>query len=172
MVGHGGSSAGSYLADPTSPIPSHCASIVATSTVRVKTVVNICWHTSRSSLQTANDSGRIYISHGQIVHWKAWAHIVDCNKDLQQLFITLSINFYYMFTIYLLYMFDLLSKISTKQGVFKWFVLFLCCLMTSCFSKDMQCHVWPYFFELVNHQIRHQGTHKVGCQLGDCIGLL
>ena len=30
MVGHGGSSAGSYLADPTSPIPSHCASIVAT----------------------------------------------------------------------------------------------------------------------------------------------
>ena len=24
MVGHGGSSAGSYLADPTSPIPSHC----------------------------------------------------------------------------------------------------------------------------------------------------
>ena len=36
MVGHGGSSAGSYLADPTSPIPSHCASTVATSTVRVK----------------------------------------------------------------------------------------------------------------------------------------
>ena len=36
MVGHEGSSAGSYLADPTSPIPSHCASIVATSTVRVK----------------------------------------------------------------------------------------------------------------------------------------
>ena len=35
MVRHGGSSAGSYLADPTSPIPSHCASIVATSTVRV-----------------------------------------------------------------------------------------------------------------------------------------
>ena len=36
MVGHWGSSAGSYLADPTSPIPSHCASIVVTSTVRVK----------------------------------------------------------------------------------------------------------------------------------------
>ena len=35
MVGHGGRSAGSYLADPTSPIPSHCASIVTTSTVRV-----------------------------------------------------------------------------------------------------------------------------------------
>ena len=36
MVGHGGSSAGSYLADPTSPIPSHCASIVVTSTLKVK----------------------------------------------------------------------------------------------------------------------------------------
>ena len=36
MVGHGGSSAGSYLADPTSSIPSYCASIVATSTLRVK----------------------------------------------------------------------------------------------------------------------------------------
>ena len=36
MVGHGGSSASSYLANPTSPIPSHCASIVATSTLRVK----------------------------------------------------------------------------------------------------------------------------------------
>ena len=35
MVGHGGSSAGSYLTDPTYPIPSHCASIVVTSTVRV-----------------------------------------------------------------------------------------------------------------------------------------
>ena len=39
MVGHGGSSAGLYLADPTSPIPSHCASIVTTSTLRV----NIMW---------------------------------------------------------------------------------------------------------------------------------
>ena len=36
MVGHGGSSAGSYLADPTSPIPFHCASIVVTSTLRAK----------------------------------------------------------------------------------------------------------------------------------------
>ena len=39
MVGHGGSSAGSYLADPTSPIPSHCASIVVTSTVRVTLII-------------------------------------------------------------------------------------------------------------------------------------
>ena len=40
MVGHGGSSAGLYLTDPTSPIPSHCASIVVTSTVRVKISFN------------------------------------------------------------------------------------------------------------------------------------
>ena len=37
MVGHGGSSASSYLTDPTSPIPSHCASIVVTSTLRINT---------------------------------------------------------------------------------------------------------------------------------------
>ena len=39
MVGHGGSSAGSYLADPTSPIPSDSALIVATSTLRVNIAV-------------------------------------------------------------------------------------------------------------------------------------
>ena len=42
MVGHGESSAGSYLPDPTSPIPSHCASIVATSTLRVKLNCKTC----------------------------------------------------------------------------------------------------------------------------------
>ena len=42
MVGHGGSSAGSYLADPTSPIHSHCASIVATSTLRVNLLQVLC----------------------------------------------------------------------------------------------------------------------------------
>ena len=40
MVGHGGSSAGSYLADPLSPIPSHCALIVMTSTLRVKSYLS------------------------------------------------------------------------------------------------------------------------------------
>ena len=42
MVGHGGSSAGSYLANPTSPIPSHCASIVVTRILRVKSDIIIC----------------------------------------------------------------------------------------------------------------------------------
>ena len=45
MVGHEESSAGSYLADPTSPIPSHCASVVATSTLRVK-LVEFLYHVS------------------------------------------------------------------------------------------------------------------------------
>ena len=35
MLGHGGSSAGSYLADPTSPIPSHCAVIIRFQSVAV-----------------------------------------------------------------------------------------------------------------------------------------
>ena len=51
MVGHGGSRAGSYLADPTSPIPSHCASIVTTSTLRV----NCCSdYTMLSSVSSYN----------------------------------------------------------------------------------------------------------------------
>ena len=41
MVGHGGSSTGSYLADPTSPIPSHCASIVTTSTLKVNYLLSV-----------------------------------------------------------------------------------------------------------------------------------
>ena len=41
MVGHGGSSTGSYLADPTSLIPSHFASIVVTKTLRVKWLFNM-----------------------------------------------------------------------------------------------------------------------------------
>ena len=35
MLGHGGSSAGSYLADPTSPIPSHCTVIILFQSVAV-----------------------------------------------------------------------------------------------------------------------------------------
>ena len=44
--------------------------------------------------------------------------------------------------------------------------------MTPGLSKDIQYHVWPYFCKLAIHQIRHQVTHKVGCQPGDSIWLL
>ena len=49
MIGQGGSSAGLYLADPTSPIPSHCASIVVTSTLRVNGFVTVSF-TSREGI--------------------------------------------------------------------------------------------------------------------------
>ena len=39
MLGHGGSSAGSYLADPTSPIPSHCAVIILFQSVALSNMV-------------------------------------------------------------------------------------------------------------------------------------
>ena len=45
MVGNGGGSAGSSLADPTSPLPSHCALIVVTSTLRVNLYFNITMST-------------------------------------------------------------------------------------------------------------------------------
>ena len=51
MVGHGGSSAGSYLTDPTSPIPSHCASIVMTSTLRVNCQSTLDWREGKNAVQ-------------------------------------------------------------------------------------------------------------------------
>ena len=41
MLGHGGSSAGSYLADPTSPIPSHCAVIILLQSVAVHQLLKL-----------------------------------------------------------------------------------------------------------------------------------
>ena len=51
--------------------------------------------------------------------------------------------------------------------------------MTCDLNKNIQCHVWPYFSNrLTNHQIRHQASHKVGCQawwlhmvLRGCVGM-
>ena len=42
MVGHGGSSAGSYLADPTSPIPSHCQKCPRASIITCVHTINLC----------------------------------------------------------------------------------------------------------------------------------
>ena len=74
MVGHGGSSAGSYLADPTSPIPSHCASIVVTSTLRVKL----------SAFNFRTDSWRFLVNH-QKKHrsWLIWYIHIHKPSDWQ-----------------------------------------------------------------------------------------
>ena len=52
MVRHGGSSVGSYLTDPTFPIPFYCASIVVTSTLRVNVHVTNGHDTSDSIMHT------------------------------------------------------------------------------------------------------------------------
>ena len=78
MVGHGGRSAGSYLADPTSPIPSHCASIVVTSTVRVKTV-------SQGYLLTHHKQHYILMSVDNLLVW------VKAHKTGTHVYCTLSI---------------------------------------------------------------------------------
>ena len=78
MVGHGGSSAGSYLADPASPIPSHCASIVATSTLRVKTLDNGSFkaasgHTIHATIRRGVRYGSYY---GNGIDVSAYVHSV------------------------------------------------------------------------------------------------
>ena len=72
MVGHGGSSAGSYLADPTSPIPSHCASIVVTSTLRVNDI----------PLGSYEYLMRLIVPHGALVLVHPWAlcHYASCTE--------------------------------------------------------------------------------------------
>ena len=60
----------------------------------------------------------------------------------------------------------LFHHMSMSYGLV-WFGL--CCLMTPGLSKDIRCHVWPYFFKTCKCQIRHQATHKMGCQPGVCI---
>ena len=76
MVEHGGSSAGSYLADPTSPIPSHCASIVATSTVRVNNIVFVSdrtWYTHRwEGRETLVFGVRSLVRSTATRFWKLW----------------------------------------------------------------------------------------------------
>ena len=43
----------------------------------------------------------------------------------------------------------------------------LCCLMAPGLSKEIHVMYDHNLSKLVNHQIRHQATHKVGCQCGD-----
>ena len=45
-----------------------------------------------------------------------------------------------------------------------------CCIIEPSLNKAIRCHVGPYiFFKVTIPQIRHQTTHKVGCQPGDCM---
>ena len=101
MVGHGRSCASSYLANPTSPIPSHCASIVVTSTVRVKftsksfcehsveyslrfmicsSIVLLVWQMNQPTISTS--LGKIiYKAHVKQEHWPTYRrvkHMADC----------------------------------------------------------------------------------------------
>ena len=83
MVGHGGSSAGSYLADPTSPIPSHCASIVATSTLRdigdMGIHINYCCCKVRCGIELAT---RLISDHVMLKHL---AHHCKAGMDEREL---------------------------------------------------------------------------------------
>ena len=60
-----------------------------------------------------------------------------------------------------------------KCGISRWWWeglrMGLCCLMTNCLI-DIRCHIYNHTFSKpANHQIRHQATHIVGVQPGDCI---
>ena len=69
MVGLGGSSAGSYLADPTSPIPSHYAVIILFKSVPASIVV--------TSTLGVNNIGSCQLTHRVI---PSSASLVNCLK--------------------------------------------------------------------------------------------
>ena len=54
-------------------------------------------------------------------------------------------------------------------GQSMWGSLGLGCSMTPGLSKDIRCHVWPYFLNLQITRSDIQTTHKVGCQPSACI---
>ena len=82
MVGHGGSSAGSYLADPTSPIPSHCASIVVTSTLRVNSSARAGQHLTCFSYDTLLTDIRWMVQRRAITpSYLQWTLPHLCRKD-------------------------------------------------------------------------------------------
>ena len=71
MDRHGGSSAGSYLTDPTSPIPSHCASIVTTSTLRVKCQKQTPAHGPVSAFTVPGCQRNFHLAPGRTSHRSA-----------------------------------------------------------------------------------------------------
>ena len=116
MVGHGESSAGSYLVDPTSPIPSHCASIVVTSTLRVnveKWASEICTYESHGRIlivYVAPDAMLMYFilwcNAGliSVSLWQCWSIIQGCvmvaisNNGGLQYRQRYTVDYYYMVT--------------------------------------------------------------------------
>ena len=76
MLGHGGSSAGSYLADPTSPIPSHCAVITLFQSVSVHQVFIVIAHPMNT------DRKCLYAAHMILIH-HVFAAFFPCILRLQ-----------------------------------------------------------------------------------------
>ena len=75
MVGHGRSSASSYLADPISPIPSHCASIAVTSTVRVN-IVYTHFITPDGNIQGRENTIK------NLIHTVAYRNVHVCTRHI------------------------------------------------------------------------------------------
>ena len=77
MVGHGGSSAGSYLADPTSPIPSHCGCL------QYDTLFSVCSSEAATKKNAIFKSTNIKIQliscfHFAVTWYRALCHMTIC----------------------------------------------------------------------------------------------
>ena len=63
MVGHGGRSAGSYLADPTSPIPSHYAVVILFKSVPVH---QLSWQALQELTTQETSKSKTWTKHNNV----------------------------------------------------------------------------------------------------------
>ena len=124
MVGHGGSSAGSYLADPTSPIPSHCTSIVVTSTVRVNSI---------DRLHNWPQKEKLYGAHLKLAH-----------RVLQHKIITIKVLSF--FAKYQSFMTPVVYQKHKSDAYYKWNILYKDEYSISSFTlEDVGLISWVFF---------------------------
>ena len=140
MVRHGGSSAGSYLADPTSPIPSHCASIVATSTF--KSYPYLLWDLPPTSNVTF-----VLIHDDLDVHYNELyqlTRVIQAGERCTPEYRTINLSNWKNGTGHALYRNILFiwqnAKQLSQRCTRELQLVIICCLTIPGLSKDIQCH--------------------------------
>ena len=81
MVGDGGSSAGSYLADSTSPIPSHYAVIIQLKSVPVHQLLWLALKELNTSFMNSQDTfGHVFRLGASTSEYVLWPHILAARR--------------------------------------------------------------------------------------------
>ena len=152
MVWHGGSSAGSYLTDPTSPIPSHCASIVVTSTLRVKLISAVGKYAGGNLCSgIVNGSGSV-LTLELNTHRRQKFTLLHSFTDLFRKEIFLTLQNKCEVSLSQTYPHKALRKISLPSVITRLTAYFTCVLMSD-FQARMVIHA-PIVLTLIRHHAK------------------